>query len=92
MACPEWFEYPACCGFGVYCQCAYSVDRFAAGEAHVQVACNWDADVQTANALEMRLSKANGSAWVFPAQTKNGHIELRTLNKQPIKARRRVPR
>ena len=36
--------------------------------------------------LDMRLSKANGSAWVFPAQTKSGHIEPSTLKKQHLKA------
>jgi integrase len=36
--------------------------------------------------LDMRLSKANGSAWVFPAQTKNGHIEPSSVKKQHLKA------
>jgi integrase len=36
--------------------------------------------------LDMRLSKANGSAWVFPAQTKSGHIEPSSLKKQHPKA------
>ena len=36
--------------------------------------------------LDMRLSKANGSAWVFPAQTKSGHIEPSSLKKQHLKA------
>ena len=36
--------------------------------------------------LEMRLSKANGSTWVFPAQTKSGHIEPSSLKKQHAKA------
>jgi integrase len=32
--------------------------------------------------LDMRVSKAAGSAWVFPAQTKSGHIEPSSLKKQ----------
>ena len=36
--------------------------------------------------LDMRLSKASASAWVFPAQTKSGHIEPSTLKKQHLKA------
>jgi integrase len=36
--------------------------------------------------LEMRLSKASGSAWIFPAQTKSGHIEPSSLKKQHPKA------
>jgi hypothetical protein len=36
--------------------------------------------------LNMRLSKANGSACVFPAQTKSGHIEPSSLKKQQLKA------
>jgi len=36
--------------------------------------------------LDMRLSKAAGSRWVFPAPTKNGHIESCTLKKQHAKA------
>ena len=36
--------------------------------------------------LDMRLSKVNGSAWVFPAQTKSGHIEPSSLKKQHPKA------
>lgn len=36
--------------------------------------------------LQMRLAKANGSAWVFPAPTKSGHIEPSSLKKQHIKA------
>jgi integrase len=36
--------------------------------------------------LDMRLSKANGGPWVFPAQTKSGHIEPSTLKKQHLKA------
>jgi integrase len=36
--------------------------------------------------LDMRLSKATGSAWVFPAQTKSGHIEPSSVKKQHIKA------
>src|SRR5262249_39924633 len=33
--------------------------------------------------LDMRLSKAAGSQWVFPAPTKSGHMEPSTLKKQP---------
>jgi integrase len=36
--------------------------------------------------LEMRLSKSNGSTWVFPATTKSGHIESSSLKKQHGKA------
>jgi len=36
--------------------------------------------------LDMRLSMSNGSPWVFPAQTKSGHIEPSTLKKQHVKA------
>jgi integrase len=36
--------------------------------------------------IDMRLSKANGSRWVFPAQTKSGHIEPSSLKKQHPKA------
>ena len=36
--------------------------------------------------LEMRLSRANGSGWVFPAQTKSGHIEPSSLKKQRARA------
>ena len=36
--------------------------------------------------LDMRLSKASGSVWVFPAQTKSGHIEPSSLKKQHLKA------
>ena len=36
--------------------------------------------------LNMRLSKADGSAWVFPALTKSGHIEPSSLKKQHVKA------
>jgi hypothetical protein len=36
--------------------------------------------------LDMRLSKANGSDWLFPAQTKNGHNEPSSLEKQHVKA------
>jgi integrase len=36
--------------------------------------------------LDIRLSKANGSGWVFPAQTKSGHIEPSSLKKQHAKA------
>jgi len=36
--------------------------------------------------LDMRLSKANGGAWAFPAQTKSGHIEPSTLKKQHLRA------
>jgi len=41
---------------------------------------------RVAATLNMRLSKANGSAWVFPAQTKSGHIEPSSLHKQHVKA------
>jgi integrase len=34
----------------------------------------------------MRLSKANSSAWVFPAPTRSGHIEPSSLKKQHLKA------
>jgi integrase len=36
--------------------------------------------------LEMRISKAAGTVWVFPAPTKNGHIEPSSLKKQHAKA------
>ena len=36
--------------------------------------------------LEMRLSKSDGSAWVFPAESKCGHIEPSSLKKQHAKA------
>jgi len=36
--------------------------------------------------LDMRLSKASGSVWVFPTQTKSGHIEPSSLKKQHLKA------
>jgi integrase len=36
--------------------------------------------------LEMRLTKASGSPWIFPAQTKSGHIEPSSLKKQHAKA------
>jgi integrase len=36
--------------------------------------------------LEMRLAKLGGSAWVFPAHTKSGHIEPSSLKKQHLKA------
>lgn len=36
--------------------------------------------------LSMRLSKADGSAWIFPAQTRSGHIEPSSLKKQHLKA------
>ena len=36
--------------------------------------------------LDMRLSKANNSAWVFPAKTKSGHIEPSSLKKQHRRA------
>jgi integrase len=36
--------------------------------------------------LEMRLSKAAGNEWVFPAATKSGHIEPSTVKKQHAKA------
>jgi len=34
----------------------------------------------------MRISKVNGSEWVFPAQTKSGHIEPSSLKKQHLRA------
>lgn len=36
--------------------------------------------------LDMRLSKADGNEWLFPAQTRSGHIEPSTLKKQHLKA------
>jgi integrase len=36
--------------------------------------------------LEMRLSKVDGSAWVFHAETKSGHIEPSSLKKQHPRA------
>ena len=36
--------------------------------------------------LDMRLSRASGSQWVFPAPTKSGHMESSTLKKQHAKA------
>jgi integrase len=36
--------------------------------------------------LDMRLVKADGSKWVFPAPTKSGHIEPSSLKKQHAKA------
>ena len=36
--------------------------------------------------LDMRLSRASGSQWVFPAPTKSGHMEYSTLKKQHAKA------
>ena len=36
--------------------------------------------------LEMRLSKAAGGEWVFPAATKSGHIEPSSIKKQHAKA------
>ncbi|MGA2272751.1 MAG: tyrosine-type recombinase/integrase [Bryobacteraceae bacterium] len=36
--------------------------------------------------LDMRLSKTNGSEWVFPAPTRSGHMEPSTLKKQHAKA------
>jgi integrase len=36
--------------------------------------------------LEMRLSRADGSGWVFPAETKSGHIEPSSLKKQHLRA------
>jgi integrase len=36
--------------------------------------------------LDMRLSKGSGSSWIFPAQTKSGHIEPSSLKKQHLKA------
>jgi integrase len=42
--------------------------------------------------LEMRLSKAAGGEWVFPAPTMSGHIEPSSLNKQHAKAVREATR
>jgi integrase len=36
--------------------------------------------------LEMRLTKAGGGAWLFPAPTRSGHIEPSSLKKQHAKA------
>lgn len=36
--------------------------------------------------LDMRLSKVDGSGWVFPAKTKSGHIEPSSLKKQHVRA------
>jgi integrase len=36
--------------------------------------------------LEMRLAKAAGATWVFPAPTRSGHIEPSSLKKQHAKA------
>jgi integrase len=36
--------------------------------------------------LDMRLARTNGSPWVFPAQTRSGHIEPSSLKKQHPKA------
>lgn len=36
--------------------------------------------------LEMRVSKAAGSKWIFPAPTRSGHIEPSSLKKQHAKA------
>ena len=36
--------------------------------------------------VEMRLSTAAGSEWVFPASTRSGHIEPSSLKKQHAKA------
>jgi hypothetical protein len=36
--------------------------------------------------LDMRLSNVNGTPWVFPAETKSGHIEPSSLKKQHAKA------
>jgi hypothetical protein len=59
---------------------------------------NWDFTSATANArripmtsrvqaiLDMRVSKANRRGWVFPAQTKSGHIEPSTLKKEHLTA------
>jgi hypothetical protein len=34
----------------------------------------------------MRLSTSNGGGWLFPAQTKSGHMEPSTIKKQHLKA------
>jgi integrase len=36
--------------------------------------------------LDMRLSKISADGWVFPAQTKSGHIEPSSLKKQHLRA------
>ena len=36
--------------------------------------------------LDMRLTKAAGGPWVFPARTRSGHIEPSSLKKQHAKA------
>ena len=36
--------------------------------------------------LDMRLAKVNGSDWLFPAQTRSGHIEPSSMKKQHVKA------
>jgi integrase len=36
--------------------------------------------------LEMRLSTVDGSAWVFPAETRSGHIAPSSLKKQHLRA------
>ena len=36
--------------------------------------------------IDMRLSKATGKEWVFPAPTKSGHMEPSTLKKQHARA------
>jgi integrase len=41
---------------------------------------------RVAAVLDMRLSGTNSSSWVFPAQTKSGHIEPSSLKKQHRKA------
>ena len=42
--------------------------------------------------IDMRLSKASGGAWVFPAPTRSGHIEPSSLKKQHAKAVREATR
>lgn len=41
---------------------------------------------RTKEIVEMRLSRANGSEWLFPAPTKSGHIEPSSLKKQHANA------
>lgn len=37
--------------------------------------------------MEMRLERARGSRWIFPAATSSGHIEKSSLRKQHATAR-----
>jgi hypothetical protein len=42
--------------------------------------------VDVVQTLEMRLTRANGSAWVFLEATRSGHIEPSSVKKQHVKA------